>query len=105
MLYVPLVLVSGARQNKHTIQNKTLCRAYCVKMYFECFKKYDCAKPEMRYHDDFCKAEYKNCYPECLDELYVLDLYPTIEQMSEKNKQIFLRLKKELGSIIPGTKF
>jgi len=105
MLYVPLVLVSGGKRKEYTAQNKTLCKALCVRMYFECYEKYECAKPEMTHYVGFCKTEYKKCFPKCLDELYVLDLYPSPDHMSEENKKIFFKLKEELGDIKPVPRF
>jgi len=97
--------VSGGKQRPDTVQNKVLCKAFCVKRYYEFYKEYNCSKQEGKHHIDFCKAEYKKCYLKCLDELYVLDLYPSPDHMSEENKKIFFKLKEELGDIKPVPRF
>ena len=88
--------------NEHAVNvesHEELCKAYCVKKYFECYQNHQCERPERKYRIQFCKEQYYECYKQCIDELRVLDFDDQKKKpsMSEKDREMFKRLRKQLG--------
>ncbi|KAI0220161.1 hypothetical protein LSAT2_028322 [Lamellibrachia satsuma] len=95
---VLLALLFGA--NEHAVNAEShvvLCKSYCVKKYFECYQKHQCERTEKNYRIQFCKEQYDNCYTQCIEELRVLDYDPKPSKMKEKDREIFKRLRSQLG--------
>ena len=86
--------------NEHAVNaesNEVLCKTYCVKKYFECYHKHQCERPERKYRIQICKEQYDKCYTQCRDELRVLDFEQKPHDINEKDREIFRRLRKQLG--------
>ena len=88
--------------NGHAVNvesHEVLCKVYCVKKYFECYEKHQCERPERKYRIQFCKEQYDECYTQCRDELRVLEFDDRTkkQRMTEKEREMFKRLRKQLG--------
>ncbi|KAI0227625.1 hypothetical protein LSAT2_021900 [Lamellibrachia satsuma] len=97
ILCVPLIVEAGKWKPINSMEDKVVCKSYCMTKYFDCYREHNCAKPTMKYKIQLCQKEYIACSKKCLYELELLDEKVALWKLSAEDRALFKKLRKELS--------
>ncbi|KAI0229669.1 hypothetical protein LSAT2_019935, partial [Lamellibrachia satsuma] len=64
------------RRNADSVRfyHKSVCKSFCVKEYFQCYRDKKCHKPEYKQHIRRCTEQMHECRKKCLEEFKSMDI-------------------------------